>query len=143
VKGLLDTSVFVAREQGREMGALPDEAAISVMTLAELHVGVLLAHAQTVRAQRLRTLARVERTFDALPIDDSVARVFAEIVADARRRRRQPKVGDALIAATAVAHDLPLYSQGRDFAHMPGLNLVVVRSLGQSPVSTIASTSSA
>jgi predicted nucleic acid-binding protein len=126
VKGLLDTSVFVGREQGREMGALPDEAAISVMTLAELHVGVLLARGQKARAQRLRTLALVERTFEPLPIDDSVARVFAEIVADARRRRRQPRVVDALIAATAVAHDLPLYSQDRDFADMPGVDLVVV-----------------
>ena len=55
---------------------------MSVMTLAELHIGVLLAGSQRVRAQRLRTLARVERTFDPLPVDDGVARAFAEIVAD-------------------------------------------------------------
>ena len=108
------------------MGALPDEAAISVMTLAELHVGVLLAPAPKVEAQRLRTLARVERAFDPLPVDDSVARVFAEIVADARRRHRQLLVVDALIAATAVANDLPLYSQDRDLALMPGVELVLV-----------------
>ena len=126
MKGLLDTSVFVGQEQRRGVGELPDEAAISVMTLAELHVGVLLAPAPKVRAQRLRTLARVERAFDPLPVDDSVARAFAEIVADARRRRRQPRVVDALIAATAVANDLPLYSQDRDFALMPGVELVLV-----------------
>jgi predicted nucleic acid-binding protein len=126
VRGLLDTSVFVGQEQGRELKSLPDEAAISVMTLAELHVGVLLAGNQRVRAQRLRTLARVEHTFDALPVDDGVARAFAEIVADARRNRRQPMVVDALIAATAVAHNLPLYSQDRDFGLMPRVELVLV-----------------
>jgi len=123
---LLDTSVFVGREQRRELGPLPDEAAISVMTIAELHVGVLLARGQRVRAQRLRTLARVERAFEPLPVDDLVARAFAEIVAEARRDRRQPRVVDALIAATAVAHDLPLYSQDRDFGLMPGVDLVLV-----------------
>jgi len=126
VRGLLDTSVFVGREQRRELGPLPDEAAISVMTIAELHVGVLLARGQRVRAQRLRTLARVERAFEPLPVDDRVARAFAEIVAEARRYRRQPRVVDALIAATAVAHDLPLYSQDRDFGLMPRVELVLV-----------------
>ncbi len=126
MRGLLDTSVFVGREQGRAVGSLPDEAAISVMSVAELHVGVLLAGGPRVRARRLRTLARVERTFDPLPVDDAVARAFAEIVADARRKRRQPRVVDALIAATAVAHDLPLYSQDRDFELMPGVELVLV-----------------
>ena len=126
MRGLLDTSVFVGQEQRRELGPLPDEAAISVMTIAELHVGVLLARGQRVRAQRLRTLARVERAFEPLPVDDLVARAFAEIVAEARRDRRQPRVVDALIAATAVAHDLPLYSQDRDFGLMPGVDLVLV-----------------
>jgi len=126
VRGVLDTSVFVGQEQGRDVGPLPDEAGISVMTLAELHVGVLLARGQKVRAQRLRTLARVERTFDPLPVDDPVARAFAEIVADARRKRRQPRVVDALIAATAVAHDVPLYSQDRDFGLMTRVELVLV-----------------
>ena len=126
MRGLLDTSVFVGQEQRRELGPLPDEAAISVMTIAELHVGVLLARRQRVRAQRLRTLARVERAFEPLPVDDLVARAFAEIVAEARRDRRQPRVVDALIAATAVANDLPLYSQDRDFGLMPGVDLVLV-----------------
>jgi len=126
VRGLLDSSVFIGQEQGRALASLPDEAAISVMTLAELHVGVLLAGRQGIRAQRLRTLARVERTFDPLPVDDGVARAFAEIVADARRKRRQPRVVDALIAATAVAHSLPLYSQDRAFGIMPRVELVLV-----------------
>ena len=126
MRGLLDTSVFIGQEQERDLASLPSEAAISVMTLAELHVGVLLAADPRIRAQRLRTLARVERTFDPIPVESPVARSFAEIVADARRKRRHPRVVDALIAATAVAHDLPLYSQDRDFALMPGVDLVLV-----------------
>lgn len=126
MRGLLDTSVFIGQEQKRDLAPLPDEAAISVMTLAELHVGVLLARGPKIRAQRLRTLARVERTFNPLPVDDPVARSFAEIVADARRKLRHPRVVDALIAATAVAHDLPLYSEDRDFALMPDIDLVLV-----------------
>jgi hypothetical protein len=126
LKGLLDTSVFIGQEQELDLAPLPDEAAISVMTLAELHMGVLLAPGPKIRAQRLRTLARVERTFNPLPVDDPVARSFAEIVADARRKRRHPRVVDALIAATAVAHDLPLYSEDRDFALMPDVDLVLV-----------------
>ncbi|HEX9824259.1 MAG TPA: PIN domain-containing protein [Actinomycetota bacterium] len=126
MRGLLDTSVFIGQEQEREVATLPDEAAISVMTLAELHVGVLLAAGPKIRAQRLRTLARVERAFDPIPVDDAVARTFAEIVADARRKRRHPRVVDAIIAATAVAHGLSLYSQDRDFALMPGVDLVLV-----------------
>ena len=126
MRGLLDTSVFVGQEQEREVEPLPDEAALSVLTLAELHVGVLLARGPKIRAQRLRTLARVERAFDPLPVDDAVARTFAEIVADARRKKRRPRVVDALIAATAVAHGLPLYSQDRDFELMPGVELILV-----------------
>jgi predicted nucleic acid-binding protein len=67
VRGVLDTSVLVAREQGRPPGDLPDQAAISVVTVAELHLGVLLADDPRVRAQRLRTLSEVEHAgFDDL-----------------------------------------------------------------------------
>lgn len=126
MRGLLDTSIFIAREQGRPVGRLPDEGAISVLTLGELHLGVLLARDARTRAQRLRTLATVERTFDAIPVDDEVARVFAEVAPAARRRSRRPKIVDALIAATAIAHGLPLYSQDRDFAEISGVEVRLV-----------------
>jgi predicted nucleic acid-binding protein len=126
MRGLLDTSVFIAGEQGRPVGELPDEAAISVMTLAELHVGVLVAEEAEVRAQRLRTLASVERAFEALPVDDSVARSFAGIVSQARKTGRRPKIVDALIAATALAADVPIYTQDADFAEIPGLSVVLL-----------------
>jgi predicted nucleic acid-binding protein len=126
VKGLLDTSVFVAREQGRPIGALPDEGAISVVTVAELHIGVLVASDDRTRALRLRTLARVERLFDPLPVDSEVARRFAELVADARRHERKPKILDALIAATAVRHELPVYTQDEDFDQFPTVRVTRV-----------------
>jgi predicted nucleic acid-binding protein len=126
MRGLFDTSIFIAQEQERVLAKLPDEAAISVMTLAELHVGVLLANGPKARAQRLRTLGLVERNFDPIPIDDPIARVFAELVTDARRKRKHPRVVDALVAATAVVNDIPIYSQDTDFTGMPGLSVIMV-----------------
>lgn len=126
MKGLLDTTVLIAREQGRPLGNLPDESAISVVTLAELHIGVLLADEPRVMAQRMRSLSEVERSFDALPIDKDVARSFALIVADARARGRKPKIMDAFIAATAVAHDLPVYTQDDDFDDLAEVQVVRV-----------------
>jgi predicted nucleic acid-binding protein len=122
----VDTSIFIAQEQGRGLAELPDEAAISVMTLAELHVGVLLAKSPKARAQRLRTLGLVERTFDPIPVDDRIARIFAEVVADVHRKGKHPRVVDALIAATAVVNDTPIYSQDTDFERMPGVRVVMV-----------------
>lgn len=126
MRGLFDTSIFIAQEQERDLGDLPDEAAISVMTLAELHVGVLLARNPKARARRLRTLGRVERNFDPIPVDDPIARLFAELVADARRMGKHPRVVDTLIAATAVVNEIPIYSADTDFEGMPGVPAVIV-----------------
>jgi predicted nucleic acid-binding protein len=117
-RGVLDTSVFIAKETGRPSAELPEASAVSVMTLAELHLGVLMAQG-SVRARRLRTLTMVQNTFEPLPIDPEVARTFAELVAEARRLRKRPKIIDTWIAATAVAHDVPVYTQDEDFAEIP------------------------
>lgn len=124
--GLLDTSVFIARETGRALAPLPATAAISVVTLAELHLGVLMADDPPVRGRRLRTLSSVQNLFDPLPIDAAVASSFAEIVAEARREGRRPKIMDAWIAATAVAHDIPVYSQDEDFVVIPRVRVIRV-----------------
>jgi len=126
VRGLLDTSVFIAGEQARPLAAdeLPDEAAVSVVTLAELVLGVHLASAESVRGQRLRTLQAVQATYVALPVDETVASAFAELVASARRAGRRPKVQDTWIAATARAHAVAVYTQDSDF---DGLAVDVVR----------------
>jgi len=117
VRGLLDTSVFIAGEQGRSLAVdrLPDEAAISVVTLAELELGVHMASSDAVRAQRLRTLSSARSTYVALPIDDDVASAFAELVAGARRAGARPRVQDVWIAATARAHAVAVYTQDADF----------------------------
>lgn len=112
-RGLLDTSVFIAREAGRPLGQLPAIAAISVITLAELRLGVLVADRPAIRARRLRTLTAVENAFEPLPIDSEVARTFAELVADAKRQGRRPKIMDTFIAATAIAHSLAVLHAGR------------------------------
>jgi predicted nucleic acid-binding protein len=117
VRGLLDTSVFVADEQGRPLASdrLPDEAAISVVTLAELELGVHLAASEAVRGRRLRTLQATQSTYVALPVDEAVASAFAELVATARRAGRRPKVQDTWIAATARALAVAVYTQDSDF----------------------------
>jgi predicted nucleic acid-binding protein len=124
-QGLLDTSIFVAREVGRPLGPLPPRGAISVVTVAELHLGVLIADDPPVHARRMRTFQSVQELFDPIPIDAAIARVFAALVAEARHQGHRPKAHDAWIAATAVAHGLPLYTRDDDFAAIP--RVVVVR----------------
>jgi predicted nucleic acid-binding protein len=128
VRGILDTSVFIADEQGRELAAdlLPDEAAISTVTLAELQLGVHLARSERIRAQRLRTLGRAQATYAALPVDEAVAAAFAELVATARKAGRRIQVQDAWIAATARAHSAAIYTQDADFDAVTDVEVVRV-----------------
>jgi predicted nucleic acid-binding protein len=117
VRGVLDTSVFIAGERERPLAVerLPDEAAVSVVTIAELHLGVHMADEVDIRARRLETLRAVQATYVALPIDEVVAAAFAELVATARRGGHRPKVQDTWIAATARVHAAAVYTQDRDF----------------------------
>jgi predicted nucleic acid-binding protein len=126
VAGLIDTSVLVAREQGRPLPELPDPSTISVMTLAELHLGVLAARGPRERARRTATLGWVEHAYDAIPVDGPVARRYSELVDAGRRNGHRFSVVDLLIGATALAHGLPLYTQDADFERMPGLTVVRV-----------------
>jgi predicted nucleic acid-binding protein len=115
MNGLLDTSVLVDLVPE----TLPDDVAISVVSIAELRLGVLLARDVAGRAARLARVTEVERLFDPLPVDGDVASAYAEIVAAARDQGRRPRALDALIAATAVVHGLTLYTRDRDFQHLP------------------------
>ena len=124
--GLIDTSVVIADEQARPLGRGPNRAAISVMTLAELQIGASAAADLATRARRIRTLAKVESELDALPVDDSVARRYAELVSEGRQLGRRFTVIDALIGATAAVHGLPLYTQDAAFDDMPGISVVRV-----------------
>lgn len=114
--GLLDTSVFIARETGRPLGELPDRVAVSVVTIGELQLGVLNAPDDVTRARRADTLA-LARSADPIPISEAVMTSWARLVADCRAAgiHRAIKLTDALIAATAVEHGLPVVSQDGDF----------------------------
>jgi predicted nucleic acid-binding protein len=127
VRALLDTSFFVAGETGRPRGepAGVDETEVSVVTVAELTVGVLLAGDED-RPRRLATLTAVESTWDLLPVTAEVARAFARIVADLRSRQRRVPVLDALVAATAVVEGIPVVTQDRDYEAIPGVDVIVV-----------------
>ena len=114
--GLLDTSVFIARETGRPLGELPNRVAVSVVTIGELQLGVLNASDAQNRARRADTLA-LARTADPIPISESVMVSWARLVADCRAAgvSRIVKLADALIAATAVEHGLPVVTQDGDY----------------------------
>jgi hypothetical protein len=114
--GLLDTSVFIAREGRRSLDELPDRVAISVVTIGELQLGVLNASDDDTRAQRAETLA-LARTADPIPVSEAVMVTWARLVADCHAAgiQRAVKLTDALIAATAVEHGLPIVTQDGDY----------------------------
>ncbi|MGI8531318.1 MAG: PIN domain-containing protein [Geodermatophilaceae bacterium] len=125
-RGVADTSVFIAQETERELGALPDEIAVSVVTAAELELGVLRAQDTETRARRLATLSRVRASYPLLPITSSIASRFAQIAAieleDGRKLRRH----DAWIAATAVHHGAAVLTQDRGFSKFSTVEVVFV-----------------
>lgn len=123
--GLLDTTVFIAREADRPLGQLPERVAVSVITIGELELGVLAAAGDDVLARRADTLA-LAREFDPIPVSEPVMTAWARLVIDCRRAgvHRTVRLTDALIAATAIAHGLPVVTQDEDFhqvadAHAP------------------------
>lgn len=114
--GLLDTSVFIAREDGRPLGVLPERVAVSVVTIGELQFGVLASPNDELRARRADTLA-LARAADPIPISEAIMGSWARLVADCRAAgiHRAVKLTDLLIAATAVEHGLPVVTQDVDF----------------------------
>ena len=124
MRAILDTSVVIATD----ISPLEGELAISAITLAELHFGVVVATQQVVRAERLRRLLVLQRTFDALPVDDAVAVSYGQLAAAVVDAGRQPRARsmDLLIAATAHAHSARLYTRNAgDFDGLNGLLEVV------------------
>lgn len=119
---ILDTSVFIASEARRPLRreAIPDVVSVSVVTIGELRAGVLRARNADERDARLSTLLAA-RELAPLPIDENVAHVWARLrVALAEAGRRMP-ANDAWIAATAMAHGVPIVTQDADYDDVPGL----------------------
>lgn len=125
--GLLDTSVFIAREVGRplDVAALPDESGVSVVTIAELRLGVLQAADDTIRSARLSTLAAAQR-LEPLPVDEQVAAAWALLRRRLREAGLRMEINDSWIAATAIAHGMAIITQDLGFPDaIP--NLTVIR----------------
>ncbi len=117
MKAVLDTSVLIATD----IEFLEGELAISSASLAELHFGVLVTNDTAIRAERLRRLSAIQRTFDSIPVDDAVATSYGQLAAAVVATGRQPRsrVMDLLIAATAHAHGARLYT--RNAADLVGI----------------------
>lgn len=126
-RGLADTSVFVARESGRALdaGALPDELAVSVITIGELRVGVLVAETVEVRDRRLVTLTAALR-LDPVRVDEAVAAHWARLRVLLRDSGQRMPVNDSWIAATAMALEVPVVTQDADFPDVEGLDVTTV-----------------
>ena len=125
-RGLLDTSAVIDLAD-LDPTVLPQECLVSAVTLAELSAGALVATNARQRVARQVHLQQAEADFDPIPFDASCARAFGRIAASLRQagRKRQARAYDALIAATALAHDLPVYTRNED--DFRGLEGLVVR----------------
>jgi predicted nucleic acid-binding protein len=117
--GLLDTSVFIARETGRPLRELPSRVAVSVVTIGQLQLGVLAAADDAARTRRADTLA-VARAADPIPLSEATMVTWAHVVSDCRRAgiHRTVRLTDALIAATAIEHGLSVVTQDDDYARI-------------------------
>lgn len=127
MRALLDASFFVATASGRSIGEMEGvtQTEVSVVTLAELTVGVLMANDDD-RPERVATLSAVESTWDPLPIDAEVARQFARIAASLRASGRRVPILDALVAATAIVEQIPVVTQDNDYETIPGVEVIRV-----------------
>ena len=125
-KAVADTSVFIAQETGRELGELPEKIAVSVVTVAELELGVLRAADPGERAARLSTLSRVQSLYPLLPVGPEVASCFARIAAAERERGRRLRRHDTWIAATAMHHRAAVLTQDADFGSFDEVDVIRV-----------------
>ncbi len=128
-RGLLDTNAVILLSRLRDPSVLPDEPLISAVTLAELSVGPLVATNEVERAARLAHLQQAEADFDAIPFDAAAARAFGQVAASLRRSGRKPaaRAYDAMIAATAIANGLALFtSNPDDFVGIDGLRVIAI-----------------
>lgn len=126
-RGLADTSVFIARESGRRLreADLPDELAISVITLGELRSGVLAAVDVETRDRRLATLSEA-LAMDPLPVDQPVADAWALLRVLLRDTGKRMPVNDSWIAATAMSLGVPVVTQDEDYVEVVGLEVIRV-----------------
>jgi predicted nucleic acid-binding protein len=126
--GLLDTSVFIAAESGRRLDAasLPDESAVSAVTVGELRWGVLMAPDDAARSRRLDTLSAAEQ-LEPIPVDGRVAAAWALLRQQLKAAGTRMEINDSWIAATAIAHGWPLIT--KDLGFPSGVDGLIVVSV--------------
>ncbi len=140
-RGVLDTSTVILLPQITDPGLLPAEPTITAITLAELPAGPLATSDETERSRRQAHVQQAESDFEPLPFDETAARAFGRVAADLRAagRKSSSRAYDALIAATAIAHGLPLYTANPDdFTAITELQLVEVPHPGRRTATTDA-----
>lgn len=128
-RGVLDTNTVIMLSRVTDATSLPQEPLITAVTLAELSVGPLVASTDAERAARQVHLQQAEADFDPLPFDATAARAFGRVAASLRHagRKVNARAYDAMIAATAVANGLPLYTcNPNDFVGIEGLDVIPV-----------------
>ncbi|MDQ6806056.1 MAG: type II toxin-antitoxin system VapC family toxin [Actinomycetota bacterium] len=128
-RGILDTSTLIDLARLADATTLPDEPLITAVTLAELSVGPLVASDEPRRAARQAHLQQAEADFDPLPFDAAAARAFGRVAASLRQagRKSSARAYDAMIAATAIANHLPLYTTNpHDFSGITDLELIAI-----------------
>lgn len=126
VRGVLDTSTIILLERITDVSTLPEEPMITAITLAELSVGPLVASNPQEQAIRQLRLQQAESDFRPLPFDAAAARSFGRVAASLRRggRKSSARAFDAMIAATAISNDLPLFTcNPSDFENIDDLDL--------------------
>jgi predicted nucleic acid-binding protein len=126
-RGLVDTSVFIARESERPLDAdgMPEEIAISVITIGELRAGVLATSDVATRNRRLTTLTEA-LAFDPIPIDERVAEEWARLRVELRDTGQRMPINDSWIAATARSIGVPVVTQDSDYVRIPDLDVILV-----------------
>jgi predicted nucleic acid-binding protein len=121
---LIDTSVLIGWENDRfDKEKMPSSVSVSVVTVAELRLGVLMAASLEARARRMATL-RLAESLEPLRIDDAAADAWAVLVASLRSAGRRAPINDSWIAATAIARGIPVATQDDDYDGMPGLTVI-------------------
>lgn len=128
-QGILDTSTLILLPRLTDVSVLPDEPLITAVTLAELSVGPHAADDESERATRQAQLQQAEADFEPLPFDADAARAFGRVAASLRRsgRKTSARAYDAMIAAIALAHGLPVYTcNTTDFTGIDGLDVITV-----------------
>ena len=127
-RGLADTSIFIARETDRPLRTdlLPDEIAVSAITIGELRAGVLAAESVELRERRLATFIEASK-MDPIAVDEAVAESWAKLRLWLRDNHQRMPVNDSWIAATAMALDVPVVAQDDDYQGVGEALLMVIR----------------